>query len=218
MPNAIKLFQEPFIREPENELSQLYRDLCRVFLHELNFTVDHLYNYTCEAEPSSDRVFELFERTYIGILSNAIVRFLNGPTIQEFAVWKDEEKLEGRCDMLFGWRDKHIILEAKAWTFEANWKNYDNEIFYKPILDQVRSYYKAHPQRYIQETHLMAIGFERAYTNSMSQAKEELKKWNSNRKEPSTDFLAFYKGNKQGLFMYGKSEKIFSKQLTASMQ
>lgn len=212
MQNAISLFQEPFIRESKNELSQLYQDLCRVMLHELNFTVSEFYQYPTDKGLSGDRVFELIEQSYVGLLSNAVVRYLNSPTIQEFAVYKDGVKLEGRCDMLFGWKAKHIIVEAKAWTFMNDWAKNSGEDFYTPILTQAQLYYDTEMDRYIQETHALVIGFERVYANMVSEAETEFKRnWCNNLKSTPTDFLALYKGDKQGLFVYGKSQRLYPK-------
>jgi hypothetical protein len=60
-------------------------------------------------------LFEYNERVFVGLFNNAIVR--QGKqyrTLQEYHVYKREEQLIGRADLLIMHDDFNLLIEAKS--------------------------------------------------------------------------------------------------------
>lgn len=95
-------------------------------------------------EIAADNIFRIIERTWVGVLNNALIRVdPEITTLQEHSVWSDEKNI-GRCDLLFrhcynGKKDD-FFTEAKVWEFTNNWGIPTQTDFYNKILCQAYNY------------------------------------------------------------------------------
>ena len=157
-------------------------------------------------------MFSLIERTYIGLLNNAIVRYYNEKvtTLQEFSVW-NKNKLVGRADLLvrikFDNEIVYILFEGKQREFDG--KEYVSsqlEIFFETFETQARKYYDAEKEDYNEQVFIVPIVFEWIRTQKKL---TQVLNWETDRDDGHTDFYAVYHSNCQtednsGLMVYGK--------------
>lgn len=202
---------------PNVYISQKLPNGFAVFLHkmlidlraEMNRISRAFYQYKVQGQEyfGVDNLFSIIERTWVGVFNNALVRNSDIAVLQEFNVWNSERNI-GRCDLLFRFEDENeevdIVTEAKCCEFFNDWNNFNNGEFYRRILDQAYRYYKEERKYYGKEVRLMAIVFEWIRdTDRLEAAKTIMNDWKEE-KDPETDFLSLYYGDKRGVFVYGK--------------
>jgi len=201
---------------PNVYISQKLPNGFAVFLHkmlidlraEMNRISRAFYQYKVQGQEyyGVDNLFSIIERTWLGVFNNALVRNADITVLQEFNVWNSERNI-GRCDLLFRFEDENeevdIFVEAKFEEFIYS-NNFNRAGFYKKILDQAYKYYKAERKYYEKEVRLMAIVFELiSNADRLEAAKTIMNDWKEG-KDPETDFLSLYYGDKRGVFVYGK--------------
>ena len=192
--------------------NSIIRNVLGKIKKELNKIVSAYYTYNVNTnEISADNIFRIIERTWVGVLNNALT--MVDPeiaTLQEFSVWSDERNI-GRCDLSFrhyheGEKDD-FVTEAKVWECTNNWETPTPPEFYRGILGQAYNYYsteKKYYDDYRSNVWLFAFVIEWIRNKTMlDAAKEIMSKWDPE-KDPDTDFLTLYIGTERGAFVYGK--------------
>ncbi|MEI6880569.1 MAG: hypothetical protein WCK82_04520 [Bacteroidota bacterium] len=168
-----------------------------------------LRNTMYKSEQSKD-IFALNERTWVGILNNAILKaFPNDEvsTLQEFGVYHNENKNHiGRADYLVCWEDKYLLFEAKQYEElstkkliqKVNDKSYDKE------FEQAMNYYKAESIYYKGKTvYIIPIYFGWMREKIKYNLIDEAKKYKIE-SDDETDFCALYYEGNNGVWVYGK--------------
>lgn len=146
----------------EHELSNCLERL----VTEIKITTDAFYpefEFDNIEAVGSDKIYASIERTWVGLLNNAIVRGTENATLQEFSVW-GEEKHPGRCDLLVQFKDGteklDMLVEAKCREFPntpGNVEDLSHRL--KAALLQARLYYQAEMKYYTNQTYLMSLVF-----------------------------------------------------------
>ena len=157
-------------------------------------------------------MFSLIERTYIGLLNNAIVRFYGEKvtTLQEFSVWKDK-KLVGRADLLvrikFDTNIVYFLFEGKQREFDGKeYLNNELESFFGGFENQARKYYDAEQDDYDEQVFIVPIVFEWIRTKKKL---SQVLNWEKDEDDGHTDFYSVFHSNfegddNSGLMVYGK--------------
>lgn len=160
-------------------------------------------------------LFSLIERTYIGLLNNAIVRHYGNraTTLQEFSVWENQ-KIVGRADLLvkirFDKSSAYFLFEGKQREFDG--KEYvSNELktFFDAFENQARKYYDAEKDDYDEQVYIVPIVFEWIRTQKKL---TQVLDWERDKDDDHTDFYMVLHSNcegenNSGLMVYGKVVK-----------
>jgi hypothetical protein len=147
-----------------------FKKILDEFGEELIKLAELIYSYPnnekgIDGLKSINDVFALIERTYVGVLNNAIIRsYSEAVTLQEFSVY-NEHKASGRADLFVSVPDTEgtldFLFEAKVDT--TRWKKYSNEQTlkeYQEIYNQAHAYYSDEEKYYSQKPHIVSIIFE----------------------------------------------------------
>src|ERR1035437_7505202 len=165
--------QKVFIRNFSSKAIQdFFTKTLDAFGEELNRLASQMYKYPngkkgIDNHESINDVFALIERSYIGLLNNAVVRsFPKNSTLHEFIV--SGKKQGERADYLvthhFDDQSINFLFEGKI--SEATYKDYENydpqvaAQYYKQIHDQACKYFEAEKEYYQNETYIVTIIFE----------------------------------------------------------
>jgi len=155
-------------------------------------------------------MFWLIERSYIGILNNAIIREY-GPqasSLQEFAVWNNG-KVVGRADLLvkmnFEDQNAYFLFEGKQREFDGKeYSESETELFFDAFVQQGKKYYEAEKDDYDEKVFIVPIIFEWVRTQNKL---DKLLSWDKYNKH--SDFYMVLHSNdsgevNSGLMVYGK--------------
>jgi len=197
----------------QSSTGELFSKVLENIQKELDGIYKAFYSYPVnEAErPGIDNIFRIIERTWVGVLNNALLKSDSRiTTLQEFSVWSEERSI-GRCDLLFryeaGVQRFDFVTEAKLFEFTNRWKNETAEQFYNSILRQAFNYYdteKKYYDTYKSEVWLVAFVVEWIRNSALlNEAVKIMSNWSQDT-DNQTDFLTLYIGNDCGAFVYGK--------------
>jgi hypothetical protein len=208
--SQVKLFEKTHINENlspqiKNFLDKLYLQLQK----EIQKVCDAFFARDVSGNEikGANKVFSAIERTWVGILNNAIIRLHeNNTTLQEFAVWSDKA-LTGRCDMLFRILENEnyydVFVESKSYEYNDNWSVIEYKSHFKSILWQAYNYYEAEKEYYsADKTYLMAIIFQ--WVRKEDWLKKSIQKLQNIADLSEVDFIALYHADIRGVFVYGK--------------
>jgi hypothetical protein len=123
-------------------------------LKSLGEEFELLFQKTAWAE---DCLFGYNERAFVGLLNNAIVR--QGKqyrTLQEYHVYRREEQLIGRADLLVMNDDFDFVIEAKKWDYDGE-DDHDMDALFRGPRSQLQAYYTAEKQYFKEERTFLGI-------------------------------------------------------------
>jgi hypothetical protein len=158
MMQPVKLILSERIQKVDHQ--DFFKGVLTKFAEELGALCKEMYM------GKESEMFSLIERTYIGILNNAIVRLYDDrvTTLQEFSVW-DTEKIVGRADFLVKMNFKdhktYFLFEGKHREFIGkiySGSNLEND--YNDFIFQALKYYNAEKKYYEEPVFIVAIIFE----------------------------------------------------------
>lgn len=190
-------------------LLNFFRKTFAALGNEFNKIASDIYLYPDKKKGIDDKdsindVFSLIERTYVGILNNAILRtFPQDSTLQEFPVY-GKKGFKGRADFLTvhnyaKGKFINLLFEAKAGVF--SWKDYTQEEtsqYYSQLHKQALGYYEAERSYYEAEIYTVAITFD--WIRNMDLLATVLKEPYS---DNVTDFYFIYYTSESGMSVSG---------------
>lgn len=205
------IYLSPFLKN--QHFASLFENTLKGITEELNKIYHSFYNYNIAEDTTKgvDNLFRVIERTWVGILNNALLKAEPSiTTLQEFSVWSPERNI-GRCDLLFRYEKNNqktdFVTEAKLYEFTDKWQNNNAKNHYFNILKQANSYYiseRKYYDTYGSDVWLMAFVAEWIRTRDrLTRAKTIMNEWND-QTDSETDFLTLYHGDSSGAFVYGK--------------
>lgn len=209
MKPLIQLHQKTHIdlMKLNSKAGPLFEYLFPALEDEMRIVSKRFYQY--EGNHPEDDLFHLIERSWVGILNNALVRGgKDVVTLQEFTVWDSKGKSAGRCDLLFSWGDLDVMVEAKSAEFKPkSWRKPSKGFYNKTFSKLSDVYFGSEAQYYNRTTFGIVLYFEwiRETGDLLNQAEQVMNVWDP-LTDPDTHFLALYKGHRRGLFVYGYSE------------
>jgi hypothetical protein len=186
----------------EKKLNIFFERTFNSFHEELQLLRNTMY----KSEQSKD-IFALNERTWVGILNNAILKaFPNDEvsTLQEFGVYHDENKNHiGRADYLVCWEDKYLLFEAKQYeetSIAKNANKLEMKAMYEREKGQAEKYYNAEKIYYGEKkVYIIPIYFGWMRKEGLVQRGKDYKI-----DDDETDFCALYYESNNGVWVYGK--------------
>ena len=182
------------------------------FKKELERLRQTIYDY----EEYKD-IFDLDERTWIGIFNTAIIKaFPNTSiTLQEYGVYCTKNFV-GRADLLVHWKDNkgrcfYLLFEAKKYKEKSIENLYDDsESDFITVLEQGIKYYEADLKYYKgKKVYVIPILFGRLSedkkkrTGIINKAREYFEPA-FNKEDYPTDFCSLYYEEENGVWVYGK--------------
>ncbi len=195
----------------EHGLNLFFEKTFNSFYNELRLLRNTMY----KSEQSKD-IFALNERTWVGILNNAIIKaFPNDAvsTLQEFGVYDENtNKHKGRADYLVCWNNTCLLFEAKQYE-EKSVKNLYDENKNDLAKEQAIKYYNAELNYYNKEEKtifIIPIYFGWMRKEGLIEKAKEYKI----ESDETTDFCALYYEGNNGVWVYGKvynSEEVINK-------
>ncbi|MCX6185812.1 MAG: hypothetical protein NTU43_02295, partial [Bacteroidetes bacterium] len=194
----------------EKNLNVFFERTFNSFHEELQLLRNTMY----KSEQSKD-IFALNERTWVGILNNAILKAFPHDeisTLQEFGVYDEDKKNHiGRADYLVCCEDKYLLFEAKQYE-EKSVKNLCDENKNDLAKEQAIKYYNAELNYYNKEgktAFIIPIYFGWMRKEGLIEKAKEYKI-----ESDETDFCALYYEGNSGVWVYGKvynSEEVINK-------
>jgi hypothetical protein len=186
----------------KHDLSEFFKKTLNTLHSELRLLRNTMYK-TYEAE----HLFALNERTWVGILNNAILKaFPNDEvsTLQEFGVYHEENKNHiGRADYLVCWEDKYLLFEAKQYeetSIATNANKVEMKAMYEREKGQAEKYYNAEKIYYgDKKVYIIPIYFGWMRKEGLVQMGKDYKI-----DDDETDFCALYYEGNNGVWVYGK--------------
>lgn len=150
---------------------------------------------------AKDYLFEYNERAFVGLFNNAIIRQgRQYRTFQEYHVYKKEEQLIGRADLLVMHDDFDFLIEAKKWTYDG--KEYNMEKLFRKPKAQIKTYYHAEKKYYDKKTYLGVLIFEYVPEKHFKEMKKEYGRESKHNED--IHFDALYAAEKDGVIIYGQ--------------
>jgi hypothetical protein len=156
-----------------------------------------------KTEWAKDCLFEYNERALVGLLNNAIVR--QGKqyrTIQEYHVYRREDQLIGRADLLVMHEDFDFLIEAKKWGYDGR-DDYDMCELIREPKNQLLAYYKAEKQYFKEERTFLGIVIFEYVAGGKDNEKIKQAYRSEEDFEEGINFDVFYGSEKGGLMVYG---------------
>lgn len=187
-----------------------FENVLNEFGKELQSLAYNWYNYIDEdGSDGTKDVFALIERSYVGVLNNAVIKCYNKDSVlQEYSVWNEKNVNVGRADYLVKHdpgKDEIIFLfEAKQREYDG--VVYDNKgmsVFYESFIEQGKKYYDAEKKYFTTLTYVVPIIFE--WVRHPKHLDDLLK---DNSEDGQTDFYCLYHNGEGGLMVYGKLVKM----------
>lgn len=176
------------------------------FNYELNRLQKTIYDYK-----DSHYIFALEERTWVGILNNAISKAFptTSVSIQEYGV-HSATRFVGRADCLFHLTDLNgkeffLLFEAKQYKeTNAKYMHSDPLEYYNSIKNQAMKYYNAEIDYYKNKTvYVISIAFGWIVNQQLLKVAKEYFKI-SEKEDKSTDFCSLHYEKDSGVWVYGK--------------
>jgi hypothetical protein len=185
-------------------ISEFFKHVFYYFERELISFSSNLYKNEMEF------IYEHNERTWLGILNNAICKAFpdSSTTLQEFNVYEGNE-FRGRADLLVYWKnlankEYYFLIEAKQYVEDnIDEMNKEPHAYYKQVIDQGLKYFLAE-REYYKEKHVFLIPLSFGRITD----KENLKKAfdyfsNEFKNDKYTDFCSLYYNDGNGVWVYG---------------
>ncbi|HUM97870.1 MAG TPA: hypothetical protein PK275_08425 [Chitinophagaceae bacterium] len=158
-------------------------------------------------------IFDLNERSWVGVLNNAISRAYpdSSVTLQEYGVY-NKSSFVGRADILVFWKDIgkepiYLLFEAKSYeeTKKSELLNDAGE-FLNSVRLQGKKYYDAELEtNYYKDKIVFIIPIAFGLIRRQHYLSEAKKYFNlSHKKDNSTDFCSLYFEGEHGAWSYGK--------------
>lgn len=187
----------------KSNLDKFFSDLFLHFKKELNKTIRVFYKKVGNEDVES-QIFEIIERTWLGIFNNALIRFHGNKitTLQEFSVWSNEGRSKGRCDFLINWEGNNIIIEAKREPFINDWTNPESKSYYIDKVNKLKEIYYQPLKSYITNPIGIILVFEFVKDGDLPDAQKAVD-YICNKPINKTNFCALFHNRKQGVVMYG---------------
>jgi hypothetical protein len=198
---------EPYIhsqRTTELGLKGFIENTFNCFYIELSRLRDTLYNYE-----EHHFIFALNERTWIGILNNAIIKaYPNSVTLQEYGV-HSPTKFVGRADLLVQWNHPngkiyYLIFEAKQYKEQSfNTLLKDDEEYLKSIKDQGQKYFDAETT-YYKDKNVYVIPIVFGWIPNKMFLDKAKQYFAVKDGDKASDFCYLYHEGDSGVWVYGK--------------
>lgn len=156
-------------------------------------------------------IFALEERTWVGLLNNAISKAFpkESAAIQEYGVYS-ETKFIGRADCLVRWEDNcrnefYILFEAKKYKESDSMSMHlDTLEYFNSIKKQGMKYYNAEIDYYKNKTvYVIPIAFGWIDKKELLNTAKKYFKI-SKKEDMSTDFCSLHYEKDSGVWVYGK--------------
>jgi hypothetical protein len=199
----------------EYGLNLFFEKTFNSFYNELRLLRNTMY----KSEQSKD-IFALNERTWVGILNNAIIKaFPNDAvsTLREFGVYDENtNKHKGRADYLVCWNNTYLLFEAKQYeemSIAKDKNEKETNEMYEKEKKQAGEYYNAELNYYNKEEKtifIIPIYFGWMRKEGLIEKAKEYKI----ESYETTDFCALYYEGNNGVWVYGKvynSEEVINK-------
>jgi hypothetical protein len=183
-------------------LSPQIRKFLGSSLRGLDNEINQLFQRTKWAKKD---LFEYNERALVGLLNNAIVRHDKGiNTFEEYHVYKGNEKLIGRADLLVMHEDFDLLVEAKRWVYDGReCEDKDCTSLFKRPMAQLQRYYKAEKNYFAKKhTFLGVLIFEYVSQKYIEKVRRQYD--GQSEPEKGIDFDTVYLSENNGLMVYGQ--------------
>lgn len=184
-------------------VESFFSKILEQFGAELNLLANEMYQYPNGlkgkyGKDSENDVFDLIERTYVGLFNNAIIRsFPELATLQEFPVY-NEGDAQGRADLLVVKNSAqgtvNLLFEAKCSRLaDRDYTRKETLQYYNMMIKQGKEYFKAESDYYRGKTFIVALAFDIL-------GKELTQKFLKEKyKDKITDYYYIYHTNDSGL-------------------
>jgi hypothetical protein len=185
-------------------ISEFFKHVFYYFERELISFSSNLYKNEIEF------IYEHNERTWLGILNNAICKAFpdSSTTLQEFNVYEENE-FRGRADLLVYWKsvankEYYFLIEAKQYI-EDNIDEMNKEPldYNKQVIDQALKYFRAEKKYYRKKNVLLIpLSFGRIKDEkNLEKAFDYFS--NESRYDKSTAFCSLFYNEANGVWVYG---------------